>query len=81
MKWFRRKKEESADRNPKWVDLDGHSLKEGDQVEVLRYGMGRSVVILDENGLAYRSLENGQVRSCWYMVDASTTHQKVKKIS
>lgn len=82
MKWFRRqKKEGQLKRKPQWVDLDGQSLTEGDEVEVFRYEMGRSLVIKDEDGLAYQSVESGKTISCWYMVDAATTYQKVRKIS
>ena len=82
MKWFKRNnKNSSSKREPKWVDLDGQVLQEGDEVEVLRYEMGRSVVVKDEDGLAYQSIESGKIISCWYMVDAATTHQKVRKLS
>ncbi|MCI4670248.1 MAG: hypothetical protein MRZ79_19080 [Bacteroidia bacterium] len=82
MKWFRRKKENTdAKRSPQWVDIDGKSLAEGDEVEVLRYDMGFCTVIKNEDGLAYKSETTGKVVSCWYMVDAATTHQKVKKLS
>ncbi|MEO0896915.1 MAG: hypothetical protein AAFY71_10985 [Bacteroidota bacterium] len=81
MSWFKRKKQEKADpHTPKWVDLDGHPLQEGDEVEALRYGMGTCTIISDENGLAYQSIESGKIVSCWYMVDATTKHQKVRKI-
>lgn len=82
MKWFKRKKKESPlKREPKWVDLDGQPLAVGDEVEVLRYEIGRAMVIRDAEGLAYQSLETGKIISCWYMVDAATTHQKVRKVS
>lgn len=82
MKWFRKKKNDAPlKREPKWVDLNGQTISEGDEVEVLRYGMGRSLVIKDEDGLAYQSFESEKIISCWYMVDAATTHQKVRKLS
>jgi len=82
MAWFNKKKKATTDpQTPKWVDLDGNPLNEGEEVMVLRYEMGRSLIIKDENGLAYQSLETGKVVSCWYMVDATTKHQKVRKLN
>ena len=54
-------------------------VNEGDIVEVLRYDMGKSRVIMTEKGLGYESMENGKIVTWHYMVDAATSLQKVKK--
>ncbi len=65
---------------PKLADLDGNPLKEGDVVESLRYEMGKSRIILSEEGYIYESLETGKRVSWAKMIDATTENQKVRKI-
>ena len=77
--FFKSKKDKPAKEEPLMVDLDNKPLKEGDIVEVLRYDMGKSKVIMTDKGLTYESLENGKIVSWHYMVDAATTQQKVRK--
>ena len=74
------KKEKSAKDEPLMLDLENSPLAEGDLVDVLRYDMGKSRVIMTEKGMGYESMENGKIVSWHYMVDAATSLQKVKKI-
>ena len=62
------------------VDLEGSPLAVGDEVDCLRYEMGRSRVIQTEQGYAYESLQSGETVSWIRMVDAATKHQKVRKL-
>lgn len=73
-------KEEPAKEEPMMHDLNNQQLNEGDLVEVLRYDMGKSRIIMTEKGFGYESLENGKIVTWHYMVDAATSLQKVKKI-
>ncbi|MEM7372418.1 MAG: hypothetical protein AAF587_27610 [Bacteroidota bacterium] len=63
-----------------FVDLDGTPMSEGDEVIALRYELGRCKIIKDEHGFAYESIDSGKVVSMWRMVDAATSHQKVRKL-
>ncbi len=65
----------------KMLDLNGEPLSAGDMVESLRYDLGVCLIVKDENGLVYESLENSKQVSWIKMVDASTKFQKVKKIN
>jgi hypothetical protein len=78
--FFKSKKAKPAREEPRLADLDNQPLKEGDIVEVLRYGMGKSKVILTDKGVGYESVETGKIVTWHYMVDAATTLQKVKKL-
>lgn len=80
--FFKRSKNGQAKKsNPlPFVDLDGATLEEGDEVIALRYDLGRCRIIAQDEGLAYQSLETGEVVSIWKMVDAATSHQKVRKV-
>ena len=73
-------KEETPKDDPLMLDLDNKPLNDGDIVEVLRYDMGKSRVIMTEKGLGYESMENGKIITWHYMVDAATSLQKVKKL-
>ena len=73
------KKTDTHKDEPLMMDLDNKPLNEGDIVEVLRYDMGKSRVIMTEKGLGYESMENGKIVTWHYMVDAATSLQKVKK--
>lgn len=63
------------------ADLNGVPLSAGDMVESLRYDLGVCLIVEDEKGLVYKSLENNKQVSWVKMVDASTKFQKVKKIN
>ena len=82
-KFFRKNSNGKARSHPpalQLVDLEGRPLVVGDEVECLRYEMGRSRLIQTESGYAYESLENGETVSWMRMVDAATKHQKVRKL-
>jgi len=55
-------------------------LNVGDKVESLRYDLGVCTLIESENGFEYESESTGQKVSYTKMIDAVTTHQKVKKL-
>jgi hypothetical protein len=74
------KKSSKKKKQPKLADFDGNPLKEGDVVESLRYEMGKSKLLLTEEGYVYESLESGKRVSWAKMIDASTENQKVRKI-
>lgn len=73
-----KKKEE--DKLPQLTDLNNHPLTAGDLVEVLRYDLGKSKLILVDNNYYYESIKNGEQVSWLKMIDASSDRQKVKKI-
>lgn len=75
---FKKKKEDHP--NVQFVDLDGKKLKAGDIVMSQRYDLGKCIIIQDEKGFFYESLET-QKRVSWaLMVDAATERQKVNKL-
>jgi len=76
----KRKSGRDKEKEPKFIDVDGNPLKEGDMVESLRYEMGKCRILSTEDGYLYESLENGKQMNWLKMVDASTNFQKVKKI-
>ncbi len=62
-------------------DINGAPLFVGDKVDCLRYEMGESILLENENGFEYESLKNGQKVSYAKMIDAATTFQKVIKLN
>ncbi len=75
---FKKKKEELP--NVQFVDLDGNKLKTGDIVMSQRYDLGKCVIVQDDKGFLYESLQT-QKRVSWaLMVDAATERQKVNKL-
>ncbi|MEE4196811.1 MAG: hypothetical protein V2I54_04145 [Bacteroidales bacterium] len=62
-------------------DLFGNPLTPGDKVESLRYNLGECLFIEGENGFEYESLKDGKKVSYTKMYDASTGHQKVRKLN
>jgi hypothetical protein len=64
----------------KMADLNGEPLSAGDMVESLRYDLGVCLIVEDEIGLVYESLENNKQVSWVKMVDATSKFQKVRKI-
>ena len=75
--FFKKKKEVI----PELVDLDNNLLMPGDQVEALRYDLGKCQFLEEEEGYYYESLESGEKVSWLKMIDASTERQKVRKIN
>ncbi len=76
--FFKRSKQEKL---PQLSDLDDNTLSAGDIVEVLRYELGRSKLILVDNTYYYQSLSSGEQVSWLKMIDASNDRQKVRKVS
>jgi len=76
---FLKKKKEKATL-PELTDLNNEPLKVGDLVDALRYNLGRSKLVIEENTYYYVSEANGQKVSWLKMIDASTDNQKVKKV-
>lgn len=76
--FFKKKPKEKP--KPQLVDLDQKPLADGDMVMCLRYEMGLSKVIENENGIVYESVANGRQESWLKMIDASTEFQKVRKV-
>jgi hypothetical protein len=74
-------KKKQGDPDLSFVDLDGLPLQEGDTVMSLRYELGKCKVIKTETGMAYESIDNGQIVNWARMIDASTRNQKVRKIT
>ena len=74
------KKSKKKSKNPYMVDLEGRPLQEGDEVESLRYDLGKCVLIKEEETFYYESLETGEKISWIKMIDAATEFQKVRKL-
>ena len=55
-------------------------VQEGDEVESLRYDLGKCVLIKEEETFYYESLETGEKISWIKMIDAATEFQKVRKL-
>ncbi|HAS42388.1 MAG TPA: hypothetical protein DCS93_18060 [Microscillaceae bacterium] len=66
---------------PPLVDLDQNPLQEGDLVQALRYDLGKSKIVMEDDMIYYESLESGERVSWVKMIDAATEFQKVKKLS
>ena len=76
----KRKNNKSKKSSPILLDLDNNPLQVGDRIMSLRYEMGECLIIQNENGIEYESVENGKKVSWLKMIDASTDKQKVRKI-
>ena len=76
---FKKKRKEEPNL-PELVDLNNLPLQEGDEVESLRYDLGRCRLILSDGSYVYESLTSGERVSWLKMIDAATENQKVKKI-
>lgn len=74
-----KKKNKSKRSNP-LLDLNGNPLLPGDEVEALRYELGRSKLIEKEGHFYYVSESSGKEISFTKMIDAITGNQKVNKI-
>ncbi|WP_339816009.1 hypothetical protein [uncultured Imperialibacter sp.] len=78
---FKRKKESPRkEKKLELVDLEQQPLAVGDKVESLRYDLGISILIQEEDGLYYQSEASGTKVHWTKMIDASTEFQKVKKV-
>jgi len=75
---FKKKKKE--EKKLELLDLYQNQLNIGDKVESLRYDLGISTLINDEDGLYYQSDTDGRKVHWTRMIDASTQFQKVKKL-
>ncbi len=75
------KPEEGAKQDlPQLLDQEGMPLHEGDEVEALRYDLGRCRIIKKDGHYYYESIQD-QKQVIWLkMIDARTQFQKVKKI-
>ncbi len=73
-------KKKEKDTLPQLTDLNNNPLAPGDLVEVLRYDLGKSKLILVDNIYYYESIKSGEQVSWLKMIDASSDNQKVKKI-
>lgn len=62
-------------------DLDGNPILAGDKVDCLRYEMGESILLENENGFEYESIKSKQRVSYAKMIDAATSFQKVRKLN
>ncbi|OJJ20795.1 hypothetical protein BKI52_09430 [marine bacterium AO1-C] len=65
---------------PPLVDLNQNPLQEGDLVEALRYDLGKSRIVIEDDMVYYESVESGERVSWIKMIDAATEFQKVKKL-
>ncbi len=74
---FKKKKKDTL---PQLTDLDDKLLVPGDIVEVLRYELGTSKLILVDDVYFYESIKTGEKVSWLKMIDASSDRQKVKKV-
>jgi hypothetical protein len=68
------------DKLPLLVDINDNPLSVGDIVDVFRYELGRSKLIIVDETYFYQSIESGKQVSWLKMIDASSERQKVKKI-
>ena len=64
----------------KLIDIEGVALSIGDNVEAMRYELGKCKIVEGENGPEYQSIKSGEKVSFAKMIDAHTLYQKVKKI-
>ncbi len=75
---FKKKKKE--EKKLELVDLHQNPLNVGDKVESLRYDLGISTLIQQEDSIYYQSDTDGRKVHWTRMIDASTQFQKVKKL-
>ncbi|MDP5172612.1 MAG: hypothetical protein NWR72_20385 [Bacteroidia bacterium] len=82
LSWFKKKSPNGKQKQdgPLFVDMDGQPLREGDLVQALRYDLGLCKIIHSADGWEYESTETGNRISYVRMIDATTKHQKVRKI-
>ncbi|HBH25725.1 MAG TPA: hypothetical protein DDY13_20205 [Cytophagales bacterium] len=78
--FFKRNKSKSRGGGLQLKDLHHQVIQEGDLVQAYRYNLGRCIVIRENEGIAYKSLEIDKVVSWPYMIDASTELQKVERL-
>lgn len=76
--WFKKKTKEPQAR--KLQDLNNNELAVGDEVDSLRYKLGRCTVVDTAQGIMYESQETKKQVHWTKMIDASTELQKVYKV-
>ncbi|MEQ8712276.1 MAG: hypothetical protein RIC80_04630 [Cyclobacteriaceae bacterium] len=76
--WFKKKTQEPQAR--KLQDLNNNELAIGDEVDSLRYELGRCTVVETAQGIVYESQETKKQVHWTKMIDASTELQKVYKV-
>jgi hypothetical protein len=76
--WFKKKTKEPQAK--KLQDLNHNELLIGDEVDSLRYELGRCTVVETAEGIKYESKETKQQVHWAKMIDASTELQKVHKV-
>ena len=74
--FFKKKPKEKLP--PQLLDIDGQLIVEGEEVEALRYELGRCKVELEGLHFFYVSIDSGKKVSYAKMIDAVTGNQKVK---
>ena len=79
--WFKKKKQTTPLKTPQLADINGNPLQIGDSVEVLRYEFGNAVLVKENDQYYYKAVSSGEKISWLKLIDASTTFQKVRKIS
>ena len=77
---FFKKTRKRKKSNVKFADLNGHILKEGDEVLSHRYKLGKCIIKTGENGFEYESIATKKKVNWILMIDAATDRQKVEKI-
>ncbi len=76
LRFFKKKPKEKLP--PQLLDIDGQLIVEGEEVEALRYELGRCKVELEGLHFFYVSNSSGKKMSYTKMVDAITGNQKEK---
>lgn len=76
--WFKKKHKEPEVR--KLHDLNHNELKVGDEVNALRYDLGRCTIIDTPEGIMYQSQGKDLSVHWTKMIDAANELQKVHKI-
>lgn len=76
--WFKKKNKEPQIK--KLHDLNNNELVVGDEVDSLRYELGRCTVVETTKGIKYESQETKKQVHWTKMIDASTELQKVHKV-
>ncbi|MFK7951483.1 MAG: hypothetical protein AB8B73_01455 [Ekhidna sp.] len=66
---------------PQLLDINGNLISEGDEVDALRYELGKCKVELEGLQFFYVSIETDKKVSYVKMIDAVTGNQKVKMLS
>lgn len=76
--WFKKKTKEPQVKILR--DLNNNELSVGDEVDSLRYELGRCTIVNTDEGIKYESHKTKQQVHWTKMIDASTELQKVHKV-